>query len=179
MSADFQLQLKSISYCHILLDTNVFIDAYDKPTSFSNIFDLLKQNNNVLFTINSVLLEFLKGSRSVEEFNKKKQFIVSIIDNDIFTLTKNVEDLALKLSLALLSSGGNTAPTDLYLGAMLNNFKASGKVLVMSKNHKDFPTTIFERVALINIENEKDIQIFAFYRFDQQHYDALIERIIH
>lgn len=174
---NFQSQISNqLTGYHIFLDTNVFIDAYDKARNFSDLFNQLKNKNNTLLTINSVLLKFLRGSRSNQEYNKKKEFIHQIIDS-VFTITKDAEDLALQLSLIYQSPGNSTSVTDFYLAAVLGKY-VEDRVCVMTKNHKDFPLALLDRIEKVLIENERDIQVFAFYKFNNEKYQRLIEHII-
>lgn len=170
--------LNTITLSHIFLDTNVFIDAFKNPESFHEIFVFLKKKDNVIFTINSVAIEFLRGSRSVEEFQEKKEFMLSIMNSEIFTLTKQSEDLALELTLVYQSPGSSTAVTDFYLASMLGQFKHLKSTYLMTKNHKDFPTSIYDRCVLINIENTHDIQTFGFYRFNEYKYEQSLKKIL-
>lgn len=161
----------------VFLDTNVFIDAYNNPELFRKEFDNLKDNGHVLLTLNTVALEFLKGSRSIQEYKKKQEFMNNIIEM-IFSFTKDAEDMALKLAIIFQSPGGNTAITDFYLGAILMKFQSLGSSCVLTKNHKDFPTTIFDRLSLLTIQGEKDVQVFGYYKFNRSKYSEILEKIL-
>ncbi len=137
----------------------------------------LKKQDNILLTINAVALEFLKGSRSIQEFNKKKEFLLAILNGEVMTITKDMEDFAIQLSLVLQSPGGSTSPTDFYLASALMKYASGSKVYLLTKNHKDFPITLFDRADLVNIDGEHDVQTFGFYRFNQAKYENVLIKL--
>lgn len=122
------------------------------------------------------MLEFLRGSRSTQEYNRKKEFVESIVDN-IFSIKESIEEDALKLSLLYLSPGGTTSVTDFYLAATLITLK-SPNIFLMTKNHKDFPTTLFDRANTFLFHNERDVQTFCLYSINRNKYNELLEKIL-
>lgn len=57
---------------HLLLDTNVFIDAFSNPVEFGKFFNELTDNQITLATLEFVKVEFLKGSFTDAKYEEKK-----------------------------------------------------------------------------------------------------------
>src|SRR5438477_7927655 len=68
---------------HLIIDTNVFRDAANKPTVFSSFFNDLKKADVTLVTIDSVRYELLKGSADSAKYKAKEKFVEDIIDATI------------------------------------------------------------------------------------------------
>ncbi|MCL5784398.1 MAG: hypothetical protein M1142_03530 [Patescibacteria group bacterium] len=96
----------------------------------------------------------------------------------IYTIPKDAEDCALELALVYQLAGGNIDITDFYLAALLKNFKLGRKILVISKDHRAFPTSIYDRKETFIVENETDVQVFGFYSFNENKYQKVLDKII-
>lgn len=65
---------------HLLLDTNVFIDAFINPNEFGKFFNQLKAEGCTLVTIDGVISEFIKGAPTLQKLEKKREFVDEIIE---------------------------------------------------------------------------------------------------
>ncbi len=152
----------TVNNCHLLLDTNVFIDASINPTTFGVFFDQLRKQNVTLVTIDPVVLEFIKGSQNAEKYNQKLEYINSIIDTCL-PLPKEVFELAKKLAEDYQEEGKSVSITDFLLGASLAHYPKN--LLLISKNTNDFPTDIFHLKSHINLIKRKSIQSYGVYTY--------------
>lgn len=154
----------SINNCHLLLDTNVFIDTLLNPTRFGDFFILLKEHNVTLVTIEPVIFEFLKGAQNIEKTQERETVIDSIIET-IIPIPKEAFQNAKKLLLEYKEEGSKISITDLLLGTTLSGYH--GKLFLMTKNTTDFPTNIFKLETFINLLHRKSIQSYGVYSYSE------------
>lgn len=152
----------TVNNCHLLLDTNVFIDASISPTIFGAFFDQLRKHNVTLVSIDPVILEFIKGSQNTDKYSQKLEYINSIIDTCL-PLPKEIFEITKKLAADYKEEGKSVSITDFLLGACLAHY--SHNLLLISKNTNDFPTNIFQLKSHINLIKRKSIQSYGVYTY--------------
>lgn len=145
---------------HLLLDTNVFIDAFASPSEYGVFFNSLKENNTTLVTIKLVLIEFLKGAPTKEKQFEKRKFIDNIVDAYLPSQPDFTEDVLTILNKLGIESKASSL-TDLVLGANLLRYKTG--LFLLTKDLSDFPTNVFERITYITVLKPKTIQSFGVY----------------
>lgn len=146
----------------LLLDTNIFIDAFSHPSEFTRFFnDLRSKDNDVtLVTIDHVLIEFLKGAATESRLNEKKTYLESIIDTYL-PVTKDLLDEVMKLLREYKIESKDISITDLYLGGMLVKYK--NNICLLTKDLADFPESIFERTSYVTLLENKSIRNYGVY----------------
>ncbi|HRN96012.1 MAG TPA: PIN domain-containing protein [Candidatus Levybacteria bacterium] len=154
----------NLNNTHLLLDTSVFIDAFLHPAEFGRLFNELKEQSVTLVTIDPVKIEFLKGIQDTKKFEEKKAFIDQIIDiclpisseviKNLYSLVKDYQDSGKILSI-----------TDLLIGATLKHYP--GSLYLLTKNPRDFPTTIFKFTTHMTLLHQKALQSYGVYVFDK------------
>lgn len=154
--------LSSIKDKHILLDTNIFIDAFSYPTEFANFFDKLKGDgcNATLVTLDVVLLEFLKGSEVESKLIAKKEFINNIVEAYL-PITPEHASLAQDLLKSYKIEGKDLSITDLLLGSTL--YKYQNNICLFTRDLSDFPANIFKRISFFNLLKRRTIQTYGAY----------------
>lgn len=152
----------TINNCYLLLDTNVFIDAYNNPIKFGAFFNDVKDHGVALVTIEPVILEFLKGAPNLNKYREKLNFLTELIDITIEIPPETYKN-SHKLILSYNEEGRGVSITDFLLGGMIMN--SHGKLLLMSKNTTDFPTNIFKLETFINLIRRKSIQSYGIYSY--------------
>lgn len=147
---------------HVLLDTNIFIDAFSYPTEFANFFDKLKGDgcNATLVTLDVVLLEFLKGSAVESKLIAKKEFINNIVEVYL-PITHDYTSLAEDLLKVYKIEGKDLSITDLFLGSTLYKYKNS--ICLLTRDLSDFPANIFKRISFFNLLKRRTIQTYGAY----------------
>ncbi|MDO8487017.1 MAG: hypothetical protein Q7S45_01880 [Candidatus Curtissbacteria bacterium] len=153
---------QTLKNSHLLLDTNVFIDAFHNPGEYGKFFNELKGNGVTLVTVNAVLIEFTKGSFELKIFEEKKKFLDEIIDA-IIPLEKGVFDNAIGLLKLYGIEGKDISIVDLLLGGTL--VKYGKNIYLMTKDIKDFPANIYKLETHINVIKRKAIHVFGIYRY--------------
>lgn len=146
----------------ILLDTCIFIDAFSNANEFGKYFTQLRNNSCSFVTTTLVLNEFLKGSSDINKFNKKKEFVLDIVDTIMPTinLQPNIELLIKKYGI----ESKDLSETDLNLGGTL--VKYGDNIRLMTKDQSDFPTSIFERVTFLNGMHRKGTFSYGIYGYN-------------
>lgn len=147
---------------YLLLDTNVFIDAFHNPSEFGRLLNGLKDNGVTLVTIDIVLIEFVRGSSEPKKLEEKKDYLDKLIDA-ILPVDKIIIDHTIDLLKRYKIEAKDVSIVDLLLGGML--VKYSGRMFLMTKDIKDFPTNIYSLETYLNIVGRKAIHNYGIYRF--------------
>lgn len=153
---------------HLLLDTNVFIDSFnfERPLDYIKFFNDLKVNDTTLVTIDGVELEFLKGSKNEDVYNRKSEHLDDIIDAVLPTHKDDNEKIKELIKLSG-SDGGGIQIVDYYLGANLLRYKRN--LFLMTRNIKDFPQNIFFLESTVCFSASKTIFTYGIYTYDHAH----------
>lgn len=145
---------------HLLLDTNVFIDASFHLTFFTKLFTDLTSCGTTLVTSDLVKSEFLKGAPDNSAYSTKELFLNRFAKFTLPTdqeVIKNIDYLIKEYKL----DGQNVSIVDLSLGGLLKKY--GDNLLLMTKNVNDFPIRIFKLVGVINFPKDKGIYSYGVY----------------
>lgn len=153
--------LSVIKDSHILLDTSVFIDAFNNPKDFAEFFNELKENGATLVTLKVVLIEFIRGALSADKFAEKQKYIEDIIDTYLPVSTDAV-DKTVELAKLYGEDGKTPSVTDFLLGGTIMQYRR-GSLLLMTSDAGDFPLNVFNLDAFISIVGRKTIKTCGFY----------------
>lgn len=153
--------ISSLKNKHILLDTNIFIDATKHPNDFTDFFNTLKDEDIIVATIDCVKIEFLRGAPNEEKYKEKEAYFNNITK---FILPTDLEVIANSYELIkkYKEQGGTVAIADLYLGANLMKYKSN--LYLLSKNTTELPVTIFDLEFIINYPLNKGIFTYGVYK---------------
>jgi predicted nucleic acid-binding protein len=151
-----------LKHKHLLLDTNIFRDAANKPTVFNDFFNKLKTAEVTLTTIDCVKYELLKGSADSVKYKAKEKLIGDIIDVTIPIIPKTSE-LAFGLIQQYGIDGTVLSITDLMIGATLMQYKKN--ICLMTRDTSDFIQSIFELPFIINATHAKGIFTYGVYQY--------------
>lgn len=151
-----------LKHKHLLLDTNIFRDAANKPTVFNNFFNELKKADVTLTTIDCVKYELLKGSADTVKYQAKSIHINDIIDVTIPTVAKTME-LVFELIQKYGIDGAALSITDLMIGATLMQYK--NNICLMTRDINDFTQNIFSLPFIINASHTKGIFTYGIYQY--------------
>ena len=152
--------ISSLKYKHLLLDTNVFIDASKHPADFADFFNALGESEITVPTIDCVKIEFLRGASDDREYQEKESYF-SNITNIILPTDAEIIKNSYELVKRYRQQGGTIAFTDFYLGANLMKFRSN--IYLLSKNTTELPLTIFDLKYIINYPLNKGIFTYGVY----------------
>lgn len=168
METDCRKLQRALAYRHIIVDTNVLIEGLGvekQESAFEHLFSFLEKHHctPVLFPL--VKFEFFRNfyqeatQRRAEEFLRYFHF-VDIPEH--FMEGVSLEDATALARLYAARGMHGIGLVDCVLGAMLRQRKKD--LLLLTRNHKDFPMTFFERVGTWAIGRERDLIALGFYR---------------
>jgi predicted nucleic acid-binding protein len=156
--------IPSLKNRHLLLDTNVFRDMASKPTVFADFFNLLKNEDVTLTTLDVVKYEILKGSRDNEKYKEKEKQIDAIIDI-VLPIIPGEDKLIYELIKQYEIDGTAISITDLFLGATLMQYKKN--IFLMTRDTTDFMQNIFDLKFIVNAPHKKGIFTYGIYQYSK------------
>lgn len=150
---------------HLILDTNVFLHAVENPEFYALLLEL-KRGGCAFMTITSVVFEFSRGAKTVEEYN----WYVDYINNLGVIVYKTVEDriaadkaFSVLLQTECKKTGNKPSYTDFLLLLLLHKYSHSN-IYLMTSNYKDIPMNVFDREDILALEYDGGIQTQALYK---------------
>lgn len=168
-----------LNSAHLLLDSTSLINA-SKSDEFLSLLTKIGTEGCTLLTIPSVVYEFTRGAPSVEEFDRRLAFIDALgvtVLNRIEELVKQ-EPIFLVAYIKAFSSRGEKGPsyTDSLLCAVAYKHRTSN-LLIMTANHKDIPSNIFDRKELITIDVNGELRTEAIYEFSSTKFTRVLTQL--
>lgn len=158
------LFIETLQSKHLLLDTNLFLDAVKKPTIYTDFFTLLKKKDITLATIDLVKYELLKGSIDIKKYKERMELIDSII-NVTIPISPKTYELCFDLIKLYGIEGSALKITDLFLGVMLMQFREN--IFLITRDTSDFLQTVFDLKFVINIPHTKGILTYGIYQYSK------------
>lgn len=147
---------------HLLLDTNVFIDAFLNPVEFAEFFNKLHDADVVLVSLDVVKAEFLKGAANQAKYEEKEKFFSEIVDA-LLPINNYIFESLYEIIKEYKETGKSLSITDLLLCAELEFY---GKNLfLLTKNTTEFPTNIFKLESQFNISYTKGLHAYGVYSY--------------
>jgi len=152
-----------LSSKHLFLDTNVLIHANYNAEFYGLLADMREGGCELMIT-QSVVYEFVRGSRSIDEYNKyvdsiRNMGIVVLIDRED-SLEPIDKEFTVELITKIRDGKKGTGFTDFELLRLIHKFKGSA---LMTANYKDVPLELFSRGDLIALEFMDGVQTQALY----------------
>lgn len=125
-----------------------------------------------MMTIPSVVFEFARGAKTVEEYN----WYVDYVNNLGVVTYKTVEDriaadkaFSVILQTECKKAGNKPSYTDFLLLLLLHKFsRHESSIYLMTSNYRDIPSQIFDRADLIALEYDGGVQTQALYKNSHQ-----------
>lgn len=145
----------------LLIDTNFLIDYFSDESKYSELLLIIKREGCTLLTIDFVRCEFIR-TKNAYYIKKKVDFFKKTIEG-ILPVDKEISDLLQPTIEQYGESSLGVSVVDFYLACFLKRYKS---LYLLTRNHKDFPTSIFSRSHIFHIELEKDIRTYALYSFN-------------
>lgn len=174
MKVQYESNLVSeLKSSNLFFDTNTFIASISITDIFGKLFEELKNNDCAFLTIPSVVFEFTRGTDTIADYDKRFEFIDSLVDT-IYPVEKHINDFR-DLVIVLQRIKGDIHYTDFLLLACLYKFPKS---FLISANHKDCPLDILDRKFVITVDTDKDIRNYGIYQFSMEKFNKAAERIL-
>lgn len=172
--------LSNLKHTWLLLDTDVFIDASIFAEEFNYIFTKLKDSDCTLTTISSVVVEFLRGAKSITDMSNKRAYlesIATILPTGEMAGDKGAMDLIEpQFLVAYGKSGKSVSYTDYLLAKTIKNY--GERMYLITGNHQDFPTSIFDRKHIISIGHEFEVKTYGIFQFNKDKYNSKMSNLL-
>lgn len=156
----------------IIIDTNFLIDYFSKPELYISLVEGLREGDNVIVSIELVRCEFIR-SRVKDVIKLKSEFFTTLVEN-LLPIDQGVYKLVQPTIEKYGEDIEKVSLTDIYLACVLQRYS---QVLLLTRNHQDFPTKLFSRDYLINIESKKDVKTYGLYQFKKAPRGEIIAQI--
>lgn len=166
----------------LLVDTTAFIDASSKNI-FMEFMMSLADSNCSLATIPSVLYEFKRGAKDLEQAKKYNQVISDLKllsfpqieslaqeeDNQYFTMLYNTET-------ANGRKEKGPSYTDALLCLTMYIYHQQTDIKLLTSNYKDIPLSLFDREDLIIYDTGRDVRTAAIYSLSEKKLSAKLDQ---
>lgn len=144
------------------MDTNLLIDEYSHVDNYKEFLDALQKANVKLVSLEFVKFEFVR-SKTIDVVRRKEEHFSKLISK-ILLLDEEVEKAVIPVMEEYKQYMEGLPLTDLVLGACLKRYSG---LYLLTRDHTDFPTTVFDRLHIFNIEGIRDIRTYGVYAYHQ------------
>lgn len=149
---------------HILIDTNVLIDASIRPTEMLRFINKIKSEGATVCSTTFIEGEFLRGSQNSTKYDDKKTLINTLVDVRLPISPNTLKNFE-KLIKMYGEFGKGVELVDFTLGALLMDYPE--KLFLFTKNTTDFHTDVFDLVSVVSFPNKKSLATFGIYTFSE------------
>jgi|SRR3989344_2822838 len=145
----------------LLLDTNFFIDSYSKQNrkAYAKLVSDLKRMKVSFTSISFVKYEFIR-SKTIDVVREKERHFHEIVEYEL-PYDPAIDKLIIPTIEDYKQYMEGLSLTDLILATCLKRYH---NLFLLTRDHTDFPTSIFTREHVFNIEDFKE-KIYAIYSY--------------
>ncbi|HTK03535.1 MAG TPA: PIN domain-containing protein [Alphaproteobacteria bacterium] len=143
----------------ILLDTNFLINAFAHREIYAVFLTKLKNIGVVFVAPNFVKYEFIR-SKTFDVVRRKEEYFHQIVDS-VLPYDKALDELIIPTIEEYKQKMEGLPLVDLIIAAYLKKYRG---LYLLTNDHSDFPTFIFERKHIFNIEDFGD-KIYSLYTY--------------
>lgn len=138
-----------------------------KPSKISKLFfNLLEETNCKSAYFPFIEFEFLRGAYEAGHKKDREEFLKEISAVELSTPTSKIIKDSISIANCYSARKHYSASlTDCSIAAYLKTH--SDNLFLVTLNHKDFPTFLFDRVGIVPVDTEKDIFTLAFYSYNK------------
>lgn len=167
-----------LSNKHLLLDSTVFIDA-SKSDEFLSLLTNISAKGCDLMTIPSVMYEFTRNSDTINGYNERQEFIKKLgvtVHNKIEEVLEKEQVFKIAYAKAFSKNDKGPSYTDALLCAVAYKYRKNN-LLLMTANHKDIPSSMFDRIELITVDIGGNLRNEAIYKLSANKLNKLLESL--
>lgn len=147
----------------LLLDTNVLMDAYRLPSEFYELLQELVSLGCDVITTKTIVIEFLGSTTNEDDLSKKVAFLEMLLGKHLqhgyLPIDRDFPDATDFLAFSRAANKFQPADFELYL--TLKKYRQH--LLLVTRNHKDFPTKLVNRVSFITLLGKTEIHTYGVY----------------
>ena len=159
----------------IVLDTNFLIDLFSHQESYAVIFQQIRDGENTIVSIHQVRTEFIR-SKTKDVVRSKSKLFNKLVES-LIPIDKQICELVQPTIETYGQDIEGVSLTDIYLACVIQRYS---QVYLLTRDHHDFPTRLFDRAHIFHIELNKEIKTYALYQYrkpEEKKIDAEIEEI--
>jgi predicted nucleic acid-binding protein len=177
--------VEKIGNQHIIVDSNFWIQAYNYPEEFQEVFLMLSAVHCEIITLPSIEFEVLRSSKDENDYVEFSKFLENysstsngIFHNQIKTKHQEISSRALDIARLYKKHHHYSASfIDCYIVSVISFFKNSHRVYILTENHTDFSSLLLDLlyiypVATITKNKAYKIHTPGFYQIS---FDKLSE----
>ena len=150
---------KWLEHSTLLLDTNFFIDAFRFKEEYGKFLQELKRRDIAFVSPSLVKYEFVR-SKTIDVVRNKEDYFYQIVDT-VLPYDLKVDELVISTIEEYKQFMEGLPLVDLILAVYLKRYKG---LRLLTRDHNDFPTLVFKREHLFNIE-EFESRIYGIYSY--------------
>ena len=162
---------------HILVDTNILSNIFYNPDLFQDFLTALTDLSCALAVNDYIKIELLRiaGRKTLKDnINSflSSSFINLPTSPDIHAITNDLYPLYNYCSS--IKNAKQVSVVDAINVAFMKKYNSNLYFITLDNN--DFPLEILDRIATGTIDMQKQILTWGIYRFNDVHYQALLNR---
>lgn len=163
----------------IFLDANVFIGALCSDSFVIQLVELREKNDAEFLTISSAVYEFTRNSKSLAEFNDKRNFVNDLVNRVISVgpLLENPQNDVFSLVMSKLVSGKDSDYTDFLLATCLYQYSKLDDVYLLTSDLRSMPRDIFDVRGSITSVDKQLMRHYVVYSLNKKNFASLVETI--
>lgn len=158
----------------ILFDTNILIEASKHFDSFEALLILLRESKCDVCYIPLIEFEFTRDAVTTELHVERERFLEKIKGVKLPMHSELFDDA---LAIARVYAHMRIPPkqislVDCCIAAYMKKYEKN--LFLVTKNHRDFPIEVFNRIFIYPIEVGSDVSTAAIYQFSMEKWSAAI-----
>lgn len=164
----------------LFVDTNVFVGAANSDELLSFLVDLRQKESCQVLTISSAIYEFTRGSKTLAEFNNKREFVNDLTDRVISVgpLLENPTNDVFSLVMSRLVNSKDSDYTDFLLATCLYQYSRLEEVYLMTSDIRSMPRNIFDVVGGVTcVDAESNLRHYIICRLNRDCFAKAAENI--
>jgi predicted nucleic acid-binding protein len=171
--------MERLKHKHILLDTNILINAAKCKDGFAPFFKILSHNDVQSVIDYGIKFEFLRTSNTEERREIKNRYLDLILGKNRMELFVNSEIIDSAIEIANIYSrktknaNKQFSFTDCTIVAQMKKYQSSLYLATLDNN--DFPIYLMDRIYTHTIDNKQEILNVGIYSFSESKYQQCIE----
>lgn len=163
----------------IFLDTNIYILGRRRGSKLGELLSDLQENGCTFLTIPPVVLEFCRGTATLEDYTARINYIDNL--STIYPIERHLQEQSEQAALSTFTliisrlNIKNMSYTDFLLAYCLYKLPSAH---LMTENHKDFPSSLFNREHIITLDFGDEIQTPAIYTLSRELLDIQATKLL-
>jgi len=161
---------------HLILDTNILINASKYWGQYSDFFNLLNSLEVKLVIDDSIKFEFLRGASTKENLVQNEEFLLGLdkadlaVNKEIFETAREISNIYVR---NIRNSNQKISFADCLIAGQMKKYNEQREQLFFAtENNTDFPLLLFDRIHIHTIDLESRISNVGIYMFNKDKFQT-------